>query len=121
MKYLIQAIVFAVCYCLDGYLKPFFFDLGYAIGIWISSDPDLGAIIAGLIGGLQVALVYGSGFAVAKRINERRLDGSLRTAPGIRPPHAPCGYGRHGSRRRPDPIFRLRQPCCPGFWCAVSL
>lgn len=84
MKYLIQAIVFAVCYCLDGYLKPFFFDLGYAIGIWISGNPDLGAVIAGLIGGLQVALVYGSGFAVAKRINERRLDGSLRTAPGIK-------------------------------------
>ena len=84
MKYLIQAIVFAVCYCLDGYLKPFFPDLGYVIGIWISGDPDIGAIIAGLIGGLQVALVYGSGFAVAKRINERRLDGSLRTAPGIK-------------------------------------
>ena len=84
MKYLIQAIVFAVCYCLDGYLKPFFPDLGYVIGIWISGDPDLGAVIAGLIGGLQVALVYGSGFAVAKRINERRLDGSLRTAPGIK-------------------------------------
>ena len=84
MKYLIQAIVFAVCYCLDGYLKPFFFDLGYAIGIWISGDPDLGAIIAGLVSGLRAVLVYGSGFVVAKRINERRLVGSLRTAHGIK-------------------------------------
>lgn len=84
MKYLIQAIVFAVCYCLDGYLKPFFFDLGYAIGIWISGDPDLGAVIAGLVSGLRAVLVYASGFAVAKRINERRLVGSLRTAPGIK-------------------------------------
>lgn len=81
---MIQAIAFAVCYCLDGYLKPFFLDLSYAVGIWISGNPDIVAIISGLIGGLQAVLVYGSGFAVAKRINERRLDGSLRTAPGIK-------------------------------------
>jgi len=84
MKLLIQAIVFAVCYCLNAYAAPFFKDLGFALGILVFGDQDGGAILCGLLAGALAVLVYGAGFTVAKRINERRLDGSLKNAPGIK-------------------------------------
>lgn len=84
MKFLIQFLVFAVCYCLNDYAAPFFKDLGCALGILVFGDQDGGAILCGLLVGALAVLVYGAGFAVAKRINERRLDGSLKYAPGIK-------------------------------------
>lgn len=84
MKLLIQAIVFAVCYCLNAYAAPFFKDLGFALGILVFGNQDGGAIMCGLLAGALAVLVYGAGFAVSKRINVRRLDGSLKHAPGIK-------------------------------------
>lgn len=84
MKLLIQFIVFAICYCLNAYAAPFFKDLGFALGILVFGDQDGGAILCGLLAGALAVLVYGAGFAVSKRINERRLDGSLKNAPGIK-------------------------------------
>lgn len=84
MKLLIQAIVFAVCSCLNAYAAPFFKDLGFALGILVFGDRDGGAILCGLLAGALAVLVYGAGFIVAKRINERRTVRSLRYAPGIK-------------------------------------
>lgn len=84
MKLLIQATVFVVCYCLNAYLSPFFKDLGYAVGIYIAGDPDGASLVCGLFSGALAVLVYAPGFTIAKRINERRLAGKLRNAPGIK-------------------------------------
>lgn len=84
MKFLIQAIVFVACYCLQAYLSPFFKDLGYAVGIYIAGDPDGASLVHGLFSGILAVLLYGSGFIIAKRINERRLGGSIRNVPGTK-------------------------------------
>lgn len=84
MKILMQAIVFVICYCLNAYAAPFFKDLGYALGIYVTGDLDGAALFSGLSSGLLTVLVYAPGFVVAKRIRERKMDGILRSAPGVR-------------------------------------
>lgn len=84
MKILIQAIVFVVCYCLNAYAAPFFKDLGYALGIYVTGDLDGAALFSGLSSGLLTVLVYAPGFVVAKRIRERKMDGTMRRAPGVK-------------------------------------
>ena len=81
MKLLIQAIVFAVCSCLNAYAAPFFKDLGFALGILVFGDRDGGAILCGLLAGALAVLVYGAGFIVA-------LTGDIMTMPGL--PKAPA-------------------------------